>query len=74
MTIAFFVCSGLSIVLLFAVMIMSSMASTAASSSPDSCQSDCKKYSTYSAVTTGLATLFAIGGVVLYIYVGRETQ
>jgi len=58
---------SLSIVLLFAVMILSSIAANNADSN-----SKCHSYSMYSALTTGVVTLLLIIGMGVYIYTSRH--
>lgn len=63
---------SLSIVLLFSIMVMTAMASSAANASPTECQEKCHSYSMYSAVTTGVTVILLIGVLIYYIYSTRE--
>jgi Na+-transporting methylmalonyl-CoA/oxaloacetate decarboxylase gamma subunit len=63
---------GLAIVLLFAVMVISAMASSAATDSPSECQDKCHRYSMYSALVTGLTVVVLIIALIIYIYASRE--
>jgi len=58
---------SLCIVLLFAVMVTSSIAANNADSG-----TKCHDYSMYSALITGLTTLLLIIGIGVYIYTSRE--
>ena len=60
------------IVLLFTAMVLSAMASADATKSAADCQEGCRKYSTWSALVTGVAVAVIVIVLIFYIYSTRR--
>jgi len=64
---ALIVFMSMSVVLLFGVMVMTSVAAN--NSDP---KSTCHNYSKYAAITTGITSMILIAGTIIYVYTSRS--
>lgn len=60
------------VILLFASMVLSAMASNDARKGSQQCKEDCHKYSMWSALVSGIAVAMIVVILIIYIYTSRH--